>query len=93
MNPNSYTVGTKVTMTGTFRDVSGALVDPTTVTAMVNLPDGSVVDISSTLINVSVGVYTVTYVPTQAGGHDYRIQGTGNCQVASDGSFNATSLF
>lgn len=93
MNPNSYTVGTKVTMTGTFKDINGALVDPTTVTAMVNLPDGSAVDITSTLSHLTTGVYTVTYIPTQPGGHDYRMQGTGNCQVASDGSFTATSLF
>ena len=52
MNPNSYAVGTQVTLTGTFTTQAGNLVDPTTVTAEVCLPDRQIIDVSSSVARV-----------------------------------------
>ena len=92
-NPSTYAVGTQVTLTGLFKDVSGALVDPTTVTAKLQLPDTSVVDLTSTVTKNSTGNYAATYTPVMPGGHSYQMQGTGNCTVAAYGSFVAEELF
>ena len=47
MNPNSYAVGTQVTLTGTFTTQAGNLVNPTTVTAEVCFPDRQIIDVSN----------------------------------------------
>lgn len=88
---NSYAVGTLVTLTGTFKDLAGTLTDPSTVECEVKTPDGEVTALSVT--RVSLGVYNATFTPVLIGGHSYKFQGTGACQVAAFSSFNATGQF
>ena len=89
---NEYAIGTQVTMQATFTDaVTGNLTNPTTVSCVVMQPDRS--QVACTANNVTTGIYTATFIPTQIGGHNYKFQGTGNCQVAGFDSFNATGLF
>ena len=89
---NEYAVGTQVTMQAVFRDiVTGNLVNPTTVECKVMQPNREVV--VCTANNVSTGTFTATFTPSIIGGHSYKFQGTGNCQVADFDAFNATGLF
>jgi hypothetical protein len=90
---NMYAVGTQITITGLFKDVTGVLVDPTAVTAKICLPDTSVVDLTGTVSKNSTGNYSATYTPVMPGGHSYQMQGTGNCAVAAYGAFEAQELF
>lgn len=90
---NTYATGTKVTITGTFKDINNALVDPTTVTAQIQLPDNEIIDISDTLVNDSTGVYSVSYTPVLGGGHKYKMEGSGNCEISAYGSFKARNDF
>jgi len=71
-------VGTTDTSRVEFRDINGALADPTTVTAEVKKPDGSVTSAPITIVNSAVGVYDF-YVATDAAGMWYLvITGSGN---------------
>jgi hypothetical protein len=89
----TYAAGTQVTMTGLFKDVNGALVDPTTVSAKISLPSGAIVDLTSSVVKNSIGNYSAVYTPVVAGGFNYQMQGTGNCAVAAYGAFNVAEPF
>jgi hypothetical protein len=88
---NNYGIGTQVRVQGTFKDLSGNLIDPTTVTFSIALPNKAIETAPTT--HVSLGVYTADYIPTVKGNHVYKMHGEGACQVTAFGSFNATGDF
>lgn len=85
--PNTYDVGAKPTLTGTFYNASNALTDPTTVTCTVRDPAGVVT--TPAVTHVSTGVYTATLDLTSAtpGLWWYRFQGVGTLQAAEEATF------
>lgn len=87
----SYAVGTLVTLQGTFKDLNGALVDPTAVEVEVIQPNRAIFACAAT--RASQGVYTALFTPTLIGGHSYKFQGTGNCQISAFGDFLVTGRF
>lgn len=67
------------------RNSSGVLTNSTDGTLTINLPDAT--PVVSGLTNPSTGVYEPTYVPTQAGRHDWVYAST-NPQTRQTGVFN-----
>lgn len=91
---NSYPQGSLVTLVGTFRDASGALVDPGAVTFKVKNPAGTTTSYtyaSGAVTKVSAGVYSLNVSVTAGGNWGYRIEGTDGAQAATDGTFFATA--
>ncbi len=88
---SNYSVGTLITITATFRDATSALIDPTTVAAILKLPTQELQSLSVT--RASLGVYTTQILPELVGGYAYEFAGSGNCQVSAFGQFNSTGLF
>lgn len=74
MADNEYDVGDVLRVTGTFTDVDGNLVDPTTVTLRVKDSAGQTSTIATT--NPSQGVYRGEIELTRAGRWFYRWQST-----------------
>jgi hypothetical protein len=72
-------------------DYSNVPVDPTAVTAKVKKPDGTVVDITSTVIKQSTGVYRADYLPVDVGIYEYEFIGTGSVQVPGVKTFEVRS--
>jgi hypothetical protein len=62
-----YDLADTVPIGAEFRDAAGALVNPSTITLTITLPDATTV--APTPTNVSTGIYTYQYVTTQAGRH------------------------
>lgn len=81
MADDEYDVGDVAQLTGTFRDVANALVDPTTTACVVKKPDGTSVSLTTT--RASLGVYTAALTIDQTGVYWYRFTGTG--AVAASG--------
>lgn len=88
---NQYTVGTNIVLTATFRDATGALADPTAVTATIMLPNGTKAIVAAT--KTAVGIYTANYTPTVNGLHGYRFEGAGAVVAAAEGAFLAQTTF
>lgn len=80
----TYTLGQVVRLKGTIRDVTGALVNPTTVTARVRDPAGVTTAITAT--NESLGVYYVEVTANSSGVWYYRFVSTGTV-TAGESSF------
>jgi hypothetical protein len=76
MSVASYEVGDTVLLTGTFT-TNGILVDPTTVTASVSAPDGTVTPFSypATITKTGTGVYQVAWPVALVGNHQYQLHG------------------
>ena len=91
MTTNTYSIGTLVQLQGTFTDINGALIDPTTVVCTVETPSLNVVTVATT--KASTGVYTANYTPQVAGTHSYKFQGSGSCTVSSFGTFTAKGSY
>jgi hypothetical protein len=73
----SYAVGSVVRLPATFRDATGALYSPTTVTATVTKPDGSSTT-SSPITADSTGIYHYDYTTTTLPGlYPHYFSGTG----------------
>lgn len=76
ISPVSVIAGSNFIVTATFRDAMGDLANPTSVSAVIQAPDGT--QTTPTPTSSSVGVWT-TVVPTdQAGFWFYQISGAGN---------------
>jgi hypothetical protein len=90
---NTYPVGTTVELDATFQDSSGNVADPANTHAQIITPTGAIQDVSQSLVRNSVGVYSLQYVPTVAGLHQYRITGDGPFSAANEGSFYAQTSF
>lgn len=92
----SYLIGNAVRSTIKFKSVaSGSYVDPTTVTAKVKNPGGTIstyiYGVNPELQKSSVGVYFLIIDCDQAGAWKYRWEATGDNQAAADGSFDVTA--
>jgi hypothetical protein len=85
--PNSYDVGDLIQLTGTFKNASGVLTDPTTVTCTVRDPAGTVTTPTATRASVGVWNATVDLTGAVAGVWWYRFAGTGAVQAAEESTF------
>ncbi|SRR6266568_1399924 len=73
-----YALGAVAHLTATFKDLSGALADPTAATIAVTLPNGTAAPGSPfTATRASLGQYYYDYTTTVAGIHQYYPVGTG----------------
>ena len=86
---NVYKVGQGITVRGTFRlkpvapATVGVLTDPTTVTvyikgAGVATQTAYVFGVDAEVVQISTGIFELTYTPTEAGVFEYGWQGEGN---------------
>lgn len=88
---NTYTAQNTVRLSATISlDASGAPMDPTTVGLLMKLPDGSMVDLVSSVVKDGTGAYHCDFVPTVLGLHMYEWIGTGGANVARWGQFLVT---
>jgi hypothetical protein len=98
-DPNSYFVGELVRISGEFRDLANALVDPTLVRFKYKNSQGGQITtltypVDAALIKDAVGQYHVDVSASVAGIWAYRWQGDGANQSAVEASFNVkTSQF
>lgn len=85
MADTTYDVGDVATVTASFTNAAGAAADPTTVTLVVQAPDGT--QTTPTPTSAVVGTWTADVSVTQAGTWWYRFEGTGAIQTAGEGMF------
>ena len=83
--PGSYSLNDIVQMTATFTNLSGANVDPTTVTVTVKKPNG--VEVTPSVTHAGTGVYTAQVTVDTPGTWLWRAYGTGAAQAQQDGMF------
>ena len=78
-------IQTQARLTATFTNaLTGALVDPTTVTLSLTDPGGNVSVVSGTdIVHDSTGIYHYDWTGNQAGNWTIRFQGTGTVVAAS----------
>ncbi len=94
MGQNSYDVGDTVRITGTFTNLAGTNVDPSSVVGKYMQPDGTVVTVESgDITNSAVGVYYYEFAVNTAGTWYYQIQGTGSNAGAYEGTIVVTTYF
>ena len=87
---NTYNIGDLARISSAFTTAAtGTPTDPTTITARVKAPDGSltVFTYPSGVTKDSTGNFHADFVPTMSGTHFYRWEGTGSAQAASEASF------
>jgi hypothetical protein len=92
---NTYGIGNGVRVSVKFRAVqTGAYVDPTTVTVLVKDPSLNVVPwvygVDAEVQKTATGLYFFVVDADEAGVWEYRWEGTGVNQAASEGSFTVT---
>lgn len=85
MAHTTHDIGDTKVLTGTFRNASGALANPTTVTLRVRKPDGTTSTVSNS--NSSTGIYTASVPLDQSGVWRYKWWGTGAVAEAGEGWF------
>lgn len=91
MSNNSYLIGNSVKIKAEFTDSAGTPADPTAVSLTVR--NGSTLQnyaYPATITKESTGVYSMVYVPSTVGRHDYRFQGTGLVVAATESYFLVT---
>lgn len=84
---NSYTVGTLVTLQAAFVNSGGVPSDPSSVTCRVQNPDGSITDLTTSVVRVSAGVYTAAFLTAMYGIHQYEFIGGGVVVAANVNKF------
>jgi hypothetical protein len=89
MTTNRYTVGTLVRIKGSITTVEGSTpIDPTDISLELELPDGTLVDLTPGIVHDGTGLYHADYTPTSLTGlYQYEWAATGTAVVASVGSF------
>lgn len=94
MPANSYDRGDMVRLTATFRDITGAVVDPTTVQFAAVQPDKTVYTRSygqalpnDQLKKSGVGVYYIDFYCGQGGRYGYQWTGDGFAAAVAEGGF------
>lgn len=88
---NLYTAGNEIKLTCVFTvKATGAAVDPTTVTAKVRKPDGTVDDLSGSVTKTATGNYWAPYTPDAVGVYQYEWSGSGSVEAAYIGKFFVT---
>lgn len=88
---NAWDIGDLRLLTATFKNLDGTPTDPATVTIKVRTPDGVLTEyVYGTDPEVTkdvVGVYYLSFVPTQSGYHGWSGHGTGAVQEGGAGGF------
>lgn len=87
MSITQLVVTTTVRVTGTFRDLAGALADPTAAVLTVKAPSGDL--ITPAVTRASLGIYYADVTLDQPGAWAYEWQGTGALVAAGDGTIYA----
>lgn len=88
---NRYTHGDEIRLTADFVDaLTGALIDPATVTVQVHKPNGTIVPL--TPVRDALGVFHVDVVLDQAGHWRWRAFGLGSGQAVGQDDFNVEPL-
>lgn len=82
---NSYFIGQAVELRVEFRDADDALADPTTVTAKVRDPAGTVTALSHS--HDDTGLYSASVTVDAPGVWWYRFAGTGDVIAAAEAEF------
>ncbi len=83
---NNYVKGNTVRISGAFNDgISGAAVDPTTVSLAVNTPTGTTtLNYPADITKSATGRYYVDYVPLEVGHFSHQWTGTGTNPAVSE---------
>lgn len=85
---NQYSAGTLVRISAAISAVSGGLpIDPTSIACKVMQPDGSVVDITGSIVHDGTGLYHVDFLADQVGAYSYEWLSSGDAQVTSVNNF------
>ena len=87
---NVYDIGDIVRVSVEFKNLTGTLTDPTTVTLKYRDPSGVLTDWTVTageIVKDGVGLYHADVSPTVAGIWAYRFVGVGTLQAAEEGTF------
>lgn len=86
--PNAYDIGSKVQLTGQFKNLAGVLTDPSAVVCTVRDPAGNLTTPTATQSGTA-GIWnaTVDLTGAVAGTWYYRFAGTGAVQAAEEYSF------
>lgn len=85
---NAHDKGDVVRLSGTFRDIDGALVAPSAVTLKYRSPSGAVTTIAGgSLTNPSTGLYTYDLTVDAAGVWTYRYESTGTAAAQEEATF------
>ncbi len=85
-----FNIGQQVRITGTFKDSSGTLTNPTSVSFSYKEGGTTTTYVYGTdaeLVRDSTGVYHVDITPAAAGRIEWRLWSTGNLVQAEQGSF------
>lgn len=84
----AYDIGDRRRLTGTFRDITGALSNPSAIDMTIREPDGTMTNkVIGDLANPSVGVFTYDFTITQAGRHVCKFDATAGVVSASELEF------
>jgi hypothetical protein len=81
-----YNAQTLIRLT-TVVTVASVLADPTAMTCKVIAPDGTVSDITASIVKDSAGNYHADYLPLEVGAYQYEWIGTGSVQVSGVRTF------
>jgi hypothetical protein len=78
----TYDIGDRPRVTATFTDLAGTVVDPTIITCALKYPNGTTTvtytfGVDGDLQRTSIGIYTLDFTITQAGGYGYKFNGLG----------------
>ena len=91
MSSTTCYVGNSITATGTFTSRTGVIVDPTTVTAVVQAPTGVETDYlygtDPEVVREEEGVYACTFIPDSHGTWTVQFNGTGNAIAVNEETF------
>lgn len=86
-----YEIDNEVRVTGTFRDGSSAVLDPTNVYVEITEPDGKVTEytygVGATITKSSTGIYYVDVTLDKEGRWYVRFHSTGNAVTSGTESF------
>lgn len=91
---NTYDIGNVIRLTGTFRDASGTLVDPTIIQLNVRPYGGEIETFTfeaDQVLFLSTGIYYYDYTPLTAAKYFYRFIGGGDVIAAGDNSFDVSA--
>ena len=94
---NTYTIGQKIRITGTFTDIDGAAIDPDAVLFELSAPPNLPVTtytygVGAELVKDSVGVYYIDVDLPTYGEWRWRMYSTGTGQAAAKGSARVERL-
>jgi hypothetical protein len=85
---NQYTAQTTVRLSVSIKLVAtGAATDPTTTGLKIREPDGTVTDLTGSVVHDALGNFHGDFTPTKLGLHMYEWLGTGSASVVGRGQF------